>query len=126
MCQNNAAWASLMSGQTTLRAEALELARAAKASQPDRLAFIGTYAFALLENGSPAEAAVLLEPVASTHPRPRDRASDLCLLAMCFARLQRHDAAATNLRAAREADPRCALLERAQAEVDKATATTVS
>jgi hypothetical protein len=126
MCQNNAAWASLMSGQPTLRAEALELARAAKASQPDRLAFIGTYAFALLENGSPAEAAALLEPVASTHPRPRDRASDLCLLAMCFARLQRHDAAATNLRAAREADPRCALLERAQAEVDKATATTVS
>ena len=126
LCRNNAAWASLMSGQPTLRAEALELARAAKESQPDRLAFIGTYAFALLENGSPAEAAALLEPVASTHPRPRDRASDLCLLAMCYARLQRHEAAATNLRAARDADPRCALLERAQTELDQAAATTVS
>jgi hypothetical protein len=126
MCQNNAAWATLMSGQPTLRAEALELARAAKAFQPDRLAFIGTYAFALLENGSPAEAAALLEPVASSHPRPRDRASDLCLLAMCFARLQKHEAAATNLRAAREADPRCALLERAQADVNQDQATTVN
>jgi hypothetical protein len=126
MCLNNAAWASLMSGQPTFRAEALELARAAKASQPERLAFIGTYAFALLENGSPAEAAALLEPIASTHPRPRDRASDLCLLAMCYARLQRNGAAATNLQAAREADPRCALLERAQTELDEPTATTVS
>lgn len=118
LCRNNAAWASLMSGEPTLRAEALELARAAVAFQPNRLAFTGTYAFALLENGSPAEAAALLEPVAATHPRPRDRASDLCLLAMCRVRLHDPEAAAKNLQAAREADPRCGLLERAHRELD--------
>jgi hypothetical protein len=123
MCRNNAAWAALMSGEPALRAHALELASAAHAFKPDNLAFSGTYAFALLENGSPAEAAALLEPVAATHPRPRDRASDLCLLAMCRARLNQSEAAATSLKSAREADPRCALLERAQAELDRAAAT---
>jgi len=105
LCRNNAAWASLMSGDATLHAPALELSRAALSIQPDRPAFIGTYAFALLENGSPAEAAALLEPVAAKHPRPRDRASDLCLLAICQARLDQPEAAAKNLQAAREADP---------------------
>ena len=123
LCRNNAAWASLMSGDSTLHAQALELSRAALAIQPNRPAFIGTYAFALLENGSPAEAAALLEPVAAKHPRPRDRASDLCLLAVCQARLQQRDAAAKNLQAAREADPRCALLGRAEVEVARATPT---
>ena len=121
ICRNNAAWASLMSGDPALSAQALELARAARDFQPDRPAFVGTYAFALLENGSAAEAAALLEPVAATHPRPRDRASDLCLLAICNARLHKPEAAAQNVQAARDADPRCALLERAQAELDKAT-----
>src|SRR5712691_6144275 len=123
LCRNNAAWASLMSGDPTLRAPALELSRAALAIQPDRPAFIGTYAFALLENGSPAEAAGLLEPVAAKHPRPRDRASDLCLLAICQARLDQPEAAAKNLHMAREADPRCALLGRAEVEVARATPT---
>ena len=120
LCRNNAAWCALMSGEPTLSAQALELARAAIAMQPDRPAFIGTYAFALLENGSPAEAATLLEPVAATHPRPRDRASDLSILAMCHTRLDKREAAAADLRAARDADPKCTLLERAQAEFDKA------
>jgi hypothetical protein len=123
LCRNNAAWASLMSGDATLHATALELSRVALAVQPDRPAFIGTYAFALLENGSPSEAAALLEPVAAKHPRPRDRASDLCLLAICQARLQHRDAAAKNLQAAREADPKCALLGRAEAELAGANAT---
>jgi hypothetical protein len=125
MCRNNAAWASLMSGEPALRAQALELAGAAHAFKADNLAFSGTYAFALMENGSPAEAAALLEPVAATHPRPRDRASDLCLLAICQARLNQTEAAATNLKAAGEADPRCALLERAQAELDRAAAASI-
>jgi hypothetical protein len=122
MCRNNAAWASLMSGEPALQAEALEMARAAMAFQPHRHAFVGTYAFALMESGSPAEAAALLEPVAATHPRPRDRASDLCLLAICQARLHKPEAAASNLEAARTADPRCLLLERAQAELAKESA----
>jgi len=123
LCRNNAAWASLMSGDATLHAPALELSRAALAVQPERPAFIGTYAFALLENGSPSEAAALLEPVAAKHARPRDRASDLCLLAICQARLQQQDAAARNLQAAREADPKCALIGRAEAELAGDTAT---
>ncbi len=123
LCRNNAAWASLMSGDATLHAPALELSRAALAIQPDRPAFIGTYAFALLENGSPAEAAALLEPVASKHPRPRDRASDLCLLAICQSRLSQPESAGKNLQAAREADPKCALLGRAEAELAGATPT---
>jgi hypothetical protein len=79
----------------------------------------------LIENGSPAEAAALLEPITATHPRPRDRASDLCLLAMCHARLHKPEATASNLQAAREADPRCVLLERAQVDLDKAAATPI-
>jgi hypothetical protein len=119
LLRNNAAWCALMAGDPALNAQALELARTAIALQPDRAAIVGTYAFALLENGSPAEAAALLEPVAATHPRPRDRASDLCILAMCHARLDQADVAAADLQAARDADPKCALLTRAQAELDK-------
>lgn len=123
LCWNNAAWASLMSGDATLQAAALELSRAALAIQPDRPAFIGTYAFALLDNGLPSEAAALLEPVAAKHPRPRDRASDLCLLSICQARLNQPEAAAKNLQAAREADPKCALLARAESELAAGTPT---
>jgi peptidase M50-like protein/ClpA/ClpB-like protein len=126
LCRNNAAWCALMSGEPTLSAQALELARAAIATQPDRPAFIGTYAFALLENGSPVEAAALLEPVAASHTRPRDRASDLSILAMCHTRLDKREAAAADLRAARDADPKCTLLERAQAEFDKADHVTLT
>jgi len=120
LLRNNAAWCALMSGDAALTPQALELARAGIAFQPDRPAFIGTYAFALLENGSPAEAAALLDPVAATHPRPRDRASDLCILAMCHARLDKLETARAELQGAREADPKCALLARAQAELDEA------
>jgi peptidase M50-like protein/ClpA/ClpB-like protein len=119
---NNVAWASLMSGDPALRAEALELSRTAFTFKPDMQAFIGTHAFALLENGSPAEAAALIEPIAAKTPRPRDRASQLCVLAMCRARLHEPEAAVKNLDAAREADPKCSLLARAQAEVEQATA----
>jgi hypothetical protein len=119
---NNTAWVSLLSDDPALRAEALELSRTAIAFKPDMPAFIGTHAFALLENGSPAEAAALLEPIAATTPRPRDRASQLCILAICHARLNNADAAVKNLEAAREADARNVLLTRAQAEVEKAGA----
>jgi len=117
LCRNNAAWASLMSGDPTLRASALELAKGAMAIQPDRPSIKGTYAFALLENGSPAEAAALLESAEPAQVRPRDRATDLCLLAICQARLHQLEAAAKNLQAARDADPKCALLSRAEQEL---------
>jgi len=67
-----------------------------------------------MESGSVAEAAALLEPITSTHPRPRDRALDLCLLAMCNARLHNAEAAATRLQAAEALDPLCQLLARAR------------
>src|SRR4029077_8300635 len=116
LCRNNAAWASLMSGDPALRASALELAKGAMAIQPDRPSIKGTYAFALLDNGSPAQAAALLESAAPAQLRPRDRATDLCLLAICQARLHQLEAGAKNLQAARDADPKCALLARAQQE----------
>ena len=124
--RNNIAWASLMSADPTLRAEALELSRAAVAFEPERLAFKGTLAFALMENGSAAEAAALLEPVASSHPRPRDRALDLCLLTICNTRLHDPEAAAKNLRAAEVADPRCPLLERARSEIAQSAAVAIT
>ena len=46
-----------------------------------------------------------------------------CLLAICQARLHHQEAAAKNLQAAREADPKCALLERAEKELVGATPT---
>jgi Zn-dependent protease len=115
--RNNIAWASLMSGDPALRGEALELSRLAVEFKADQASFKGTYAFALMENGSVAEAAALLQPIASMHPRPRDRALDLCLLAICHARLHDAETAAKDLQAAEAADPRCQLLERARAEM---------
>jgi Zn-dependent protease len=124
--RNNIAWTSLMSGDPTLSAHALELARAAVGFDPERLAYKGTLAFALMENGSVAEAAALLEPVASTHPRPRDRALDLCLLAICNARLHQSEAAAKHLEAAEAADSRCQLLDRARAEIAQSSAVAIT
>lgn len=118
--RNNIAWASLMSGDPALPAEALELSRAAVEFKADQPSFKGTYAFALMETGSISEAAALLAPIASTHPRPRDRALDLCLLAICHARLHDPKAAAEDLQAAEAADPRCELLRRARAEIASA------
>jgi len=124
MERNNIAWAALMSGNPSLRAEALEHSRAAVEVDHERLAYKGTYAFALMETGSPAEAAAILELVAPAHPRPRDRALDLCLLAICRARLGEPEAAASRLQDAAAADPRCQLLERARAEIAQAAAAT--
>ena len=124
--RNNVAWASLMSGDRALAAEALELSRAAVEFKPGLPSYTGTYAFALLENGSAAEAAALLEPVASTQPRPRDRALDFCVLAMCHARLHDHEGAKKALQVAEAADPRCQLLERARAEVAQSAAVAIT
>lgn len=117
VCRNNIAWASLMSGDPTLRAESLELARFAVSVKPDQPSFIGTYAFALLENGSPAEAASMLESSLPKVTIPRSRAYNLCELAMCYARLSQRDAAEKNLAAAAEADPNCPLLALARAQL---------
>lgn len=119
VCRNNVAWVSLMSGDPSLRAEALELSTAALGFKTDQPAFIGTHAFALLENGAAAEAASMLEGVIPRQTRPRDRASNLCELAMCYARLNQPEAAAKAIAAAQEADPKNALLARAQLEVGK-------
>jgi Zn-dependent protease len=126
MSLNNVAWTALMSGDPSLRAEALDQSRAALTLQPDQPSFVGTHAFALLENGSPAEAVALLEPTARTHPRPQDRALDICLLAISRARLDQTEAAVKDLAAAREADPKCALLSRAELEIEKVSAAPVS
>ncbi len=119
---HNVAWVSLLSGDPSWRQEALEKARAALAINPEQHSFVGTYGFALLETGATAEAAEVLEKVVVDHPRPRDRALDLCLLAMGRARLGELEAARASLRAAAEADPRCVLLERARGEVERAPA----
>lgn len=126
MSLNNAAWTALMSGDPSLRAEALEQSRVALAFKPDQPSFIGTHAFALLENGSPPAAAAILEPTARTHPRPQDRALDICLLAICRARLQQPEEAVKDLAVAREADSTCPLLGCAQLEIDKAALTSQS
>ena len=115
--RNNVAYTALMSGDPALRAEALEKAKAAVDFKPDQRAFQGTYAFALMEGGFPARAAEILEKVVVDHPRPRDRALDLCLLAICRARLGDPAAARGHAAAAEAADPRCVLLPRAREEI---------
>jgi predicted Zn-dependent protease len=124
--RNNVAYTALMTGDPALRQEALGKARTAVEFKPDQRSFQGTYAFALLETGSPAEAAEILDKVAVDHPRPRDRALDLCLLAICRARLGDTEAARRHVVAAEAADSRCTLLARARAEIAAGeTATTV-
>ena len=115
--QNNLAWVALMAADPALHAEALERSRAAVAALPDLPSFQGTLAFALLENGSAAEAAEILEETVPKQPRPRDRALELCLLAMSRARLGEGAAAGQRLKEAEDLDPRCALLERARADL---------
>ena len=115
---NNVAWVSLVAGDPALRADALERARAAVAADPENIAFRGTYAFALMEGGSPAEAAAMLEADLPKVTRPRLRASTLCQLAMCEARLGKRELAAQHLAAAAEANPKCELLERARQELE--------
>lgn len=123
LCNNNIAWVSLMTGDPRLFAEALERSRAALAVKPDQIAFIGTHAFSLLENGAPDEGATLIESILPKQMRPRDRASELCVLAMCRARLGRPDLATTHIAEAAAADPKCALLGRARTDLEKAGAT---
>ena len=122
LCQNNIAWASLMSGDPAYFAESLERSRAAVAFKPDQISFQGTHAFALLENGLPADAAKILEEVVPKHGRPRNRASDLCVLAICRLRMGEPDQAARHIDEAAAADPKCPLLARARAEAERASA----
>lgn len=123
--QNNIAWVSLLANDPALREEALELTRSAMAVAPEMPAISGTHAFALLENGFPAEAAALLEPVIPKLPRARDRASDLYLLAICYARIGRMQEAAQKCAEAQAADPKSPLASRAQAEVNEPRTTPV-
>ena len=115
--QNNLAWVALMSADPALRPEALERSRAAVAVLPDLPSVQGTFAFALLENGEVAEAAALLEKVLPQQTRPRDRALQLCLLAMCRSRLGDAAAASRHLEEVERIDPACTLLERARADL---------
>jgi hypothetical protein len=115
--QNNVAWASLLSGDRSLFADAVERSRAAVAVMKDQPSIQGTYALALLEAGELTQAVEIVESVIPRQPRPRDRANALCMLAMCRARLGDGDAAKAHVAAAEQTDPRCALLARARAEV---------
>ena len=126
ICNNNIAWVLLMAGDPNLRSEALERAKVALAIKPEQDAFISTHAYALLETGSAAEAAAILESLIPRHTRPRSRANDLCVLAMCRARLGQPDVAAEHLADAADADPKCALLARATAELDKTVAAPIA
>lgn len=118
---NNIAWVSLMSGDPGFAAESLEKSSLAVKFKPDQISFQGTHAFALLENGSPAAAATILEEVIPKHGRPRNRASDLCVLAMCRARLGNAEQAAKAIAEAEAADPKCPLLARAKAQLEGAS-----
>lgn len=120
LCNNNIAWVSLMTGDPRFFAEARERSTAALVVKPDQIAFIGTHAFSLLENGLPAEGAELIESILPKQMRPRDRALELCVLAMCRARLGRPDLATTHIAEATAADPKCPLLPRARADLEKA------
>jgi tetratricopeptide (TPR) repeat protein len=115
--QNNLAWVALMSGDPALHSEALERARAAVAVLPEMPSLQGTLAFALLENGVAGDAADILEKTVPRQSRLRDRALELCLLAMCRTRLGDRAAASRHIDEAARIDPGCVLLERARAEL---------
>lgn len=115
MSRNNVAWASLMANDPALKAEALELATAAYNFNKEQRAYIGTYAHALVANGDPTRAKELLEQVLPKQTRPRDRALNLCLLAMCQAQLGHPDEARMSIEKAAALNPDCQLLERAKA-----------
>jgi hypothetical protein len=114
---NDAAWAALMVGDPAWRADALERAQQAFAIEPDPPFIRGTLAYALLENGKPAEALAALDSFDDTKTSTRGQALRLCVRAIAEARLGRADASARHLRDAETLDPACELLVRTRAEL---------
>jgi tetratricopeptide (TPR) repeat protein len=117
---NNAAWAALILGNPELRLDALDRAQEAVQIEPDQTAFLGTLAFALLENGKPAESLAALDGFDDSKTRPDGQASHLCQRAMAEARLGDMAAAARHVREAEALDPENELLDRARAEAGAA------
>ena len=120
---NDAAWAALMVGDPAWRADALERAQQAFAIEPDPPFIRGTLAYALLENGKPAEALAALDSFDDTKTSTRGQALRLCVRAIAEARLGRAEASARHSRDAETLDPACELLVRTRAELAAAPRT---
>jgi hypothetical protein len=114
---NNTAWTSLVLGNPAWRADALERAQQAIAIEPDTSFIRGTLAYALLENGKPAEAIATLDSFDNMKISPQGRASNLCVRAMSEARLGHTDDSARHVHDAEALDPACELLDRARADL---------
>lgn len=120
MDHNNLAWAALMLGRPDLRAEADQMSAAAYAALPWSPPILGTRGYALMETGDVEGGLALTRMAFERDTRPRNRASQACLLAMGTARRGDRAGGARFLEMARRLDPSCELLERAEREVGSA------
>ncbi|HXU65522.1 MAG TPA: site-2 protease family protein [Polyangia bacterium] len=115
LLKNNIAWVDVLLDDPASAAEADAYSSEALAGRSELAAFAGTRGAVLDWIGRSAEAVPLLERAAATQTDPRGQATNHACLALALAHLGRPAEAATHRAAARQLDPACEMLARAEA-----------
>jgi hypothetical protein len=119
---SNLAWADLMSGDPALLNEALLASEEAERRLAWHPAVKNARGYALIESGRVEEGLTRVRRAYEVHTDRRDRAATACVAAIGAMRSGDVAGGRSMLVAARRLDPGCGLLERAAAEVERATA----
>ena len=117
LLKNNVAWVDLMIGNPDSLSEADRYSDEALKAWPHMPHFKGTRGAVLIELGRVEDGIKLVKESLGFHTEAAARASMYCWLAIAADRLGRIDEAKKHVQTAREIDPRCKLIERADAEI---------
>lgn len=113
---SNIAYADAMIGDRPLLPEADAYSKEAYAALPWDSSIVGTRGIVLVEIRKYEEGIALLKESFEAHQVPRHKALNACSLAIAHSKLGNNNQAREYLNLARQHDPRCSLLERAEAE----------
>jgi hypothetical protein len=116
---NNIAYSDALIDDPSLLPEADAYSKEAYGSLPWVPAIAGTRGTVLVEMGRYEEGIKLLKESTEKHETARGKALNTSHLAIAYARMGDHDQADRYIKTARQLDPRCFLLERAEAELRK-------
>lgn len=111
---NNIAWASLMTRDPSLLAEANACSQAAWSSDPGNVHYQGTRGSVLIELGDIEEGATLVAQAMKRQADPHGLAANACYLGLAEARRGQSDASRQMFAFARRLHPACPLLDRAE------------
>lgn len=117
LCQNNLAWADLMTADPKLLPEASAMSKESFAALPGVPAVRGTRGFALILTGAVAEGMTLCSDSLRKNRDPDNRASNACAMSIGAARKGRIDAAERLLAGAIRQSPDNRLIDRAGEEL---------